>query len=51
MTEALIATPAAGRRFHLPFTEAHNLTNALAAIAAGVALGADPRRWPTALRA
>ncbi|HWT89671.1 MAG TPA: cyanophycin synthetase, partial [Solirubrobacterales bacterium] len=29
------------QRFHFPFTESHNLTNALAAIAAGVALGAD----------
>jgi UDP-N-acetylmuramoyl-tripeptide--D-alanyl-D-alanine ligase len=40
VTEALIATPAGSQRFHFPFTEAHNLTNALAAIAAGVALGA-----------
>jgi UDP-N-acetylmuramoyl-tripeptide--D-alanyl-D-alanine ligase len=39
--EALVRTPAGSRRFHFPFTEAHNLTNALAAIAAGVALGAD----------
>jgi UDP-N-acetylmuramoyl-tripeptide--D-alanyl-D-alanine ligase len=42
VTEARIATPAGETTFHLPFTEAHNLTNALAAIAAGVALGADP---------
>jgi UDP-N-acetylmuramoyl-tripeptide--D-alanyl-D-alanine ligase len=42
VTEALIVTPAGGERFHFPFTEAHNLTNALAAIAAGVALGASP---------
>ncbi|HEY2714735.1 MAG TPA: UDP-N-acetylmuramoyl-tripeptide--D-alanyl-D-alanine ligase [Solirubrobacterales bacterium] len=42
VTEATIATPAGEQRFELPFTEAHNLTNALAAIAAGVALGADP---------
>ncbi len=42
VTEARIATPAGETTFHLPFTEAHNLTNALAAIAAGIALGADP---------
>jgi UDP-N-acetylmuramoyl-tripeptide--D-alanyl-D-alanine ligase len=41
VTEALVSTPAGGQRFHFPFTESHNLTNALAAIAAGVALGAD----------
>lgn len=41
VTEALVATPLGSRRFHFPFTEPHNLTNALAAIAAGVALGAD----------
>jgi UDP-N-acetylmuramoyl-tripeptide--D-alanyl-D-alanine ligase len=41
VTEALIATPAGAERFHFPFTEAHNLTNALAAVAAGVALGAS----------
>jgi UDP-N-acetylmuramoyl-tripeptide--D-alanyl-D-alanine ligase len=41
VTEALVCTPLGGERFHFPFTEAHNLTNALAAIAAGVALGAD----------
>jgi UDP-N-acetylmuramoyl-tripeptide--D-alanyl-D-alanine ligase len=41
VTEALVSTPVGGQRFHFPFTEAHNLTNALAAIAAGVALGAD----------
>ncbi len=40
VTEALIATPAGEARFHFPFAERHNLTNALAAIAAGVALGA-----------
>ena len=34
--------PLARFRFELPFAEAHNLTNALAAIAAGVALGASP---------
>jgi len=42
VTEARIATPLGETVFHLPFTEAHNLANALAAIAAGVALGADP---------
>jgi UDP-N-acetylmuramoyl-tripeptide--D-alanyl-D-alanine ligase len=41
VTEALVSTPAGAQRFHFPFAEAHNLTNALAAIAAGVALGAD----------
>jgi UDP-N-acetylmuramoyl-tripeptide--D-alanyl-D-alanine ligase len=40
VTEALIVTPAERARFHFPFTERHNLTNALAAIGAGVALGA-----------
>jgi UDP-N-acetylmuramoyl-tripeptide--D-alanyl-D-alanine ligase len=40
VTEALISTPAGSQRFHFPFAEAHNLTNALAAIAAGVAVGA-----------
>jgi UDP-N-acetylmuramoyl-tripeptide--D-alanyl-D-alanine ligase len=42
VTEALIATPAGQARFHFPFTERHNLTNALAAVGAGVALGASP---------
>ena len=42
VTEALVETPAGPRRFHFPFAEAHNLSNALAAIAAGVALGASP---------
>ncbi len=41
VTEALIATPQGAQRFHFPFAEAHNLTNALAAVAAGVALGAS----------
>jgi UDP-N-acetylmuramoyl-tripeptide--D-alanyl-D-alanine ligase len=40
VTEALIATPAGDQRFHFPFAEAHNLANALAAVAVGVALGA-----------
>ncbi len=42
VTEALIATAAGEQPFAFPFAEAHNLVNALAAIAAGVALGADP---------
>jgi UDP-N-acetylmuramoyl-tripeptide--D-alanyl-D-alanine ligase len=42
VTEARIATPLGSQRFHFPFAEAHNLTNALAAVAAGVALGAAP---------
>jgi UDP-N-acetylmuramoyl-tripeptide--D-alanyl-D-alanine ligase len=41
VTEALVATPAGEQVFHFPFAEAHNLTNALAAVAAGVALGAE----------
>jgi UDP-N-acetylmuramoyl-tripeptide--D-alanyl-D-alanine ligase len=41
VTEALIATPAGRARFHFPFTERHNLTNALAAVGAGVALDAS----------
>ena len=40
VTEATIATPAGAARFHFPFAERHNLTNALAAIGAGIALGA-----------
>jgi UDP-N-acetylmuramoyl-tripeptide--D-alanyl-D-alanine ligase len=40
LTEALIETPAGRQTFQFPFAEAHNLGNALAAIAAGVALGA-----------
>jgi len=40
VTEALIETPAGRQRFHFPFAEAHNLENALAAVAVGVALGA-----------
>jgi UDP-N-acetylmuramoyl-tripeptide--D-alanyl-D-alanine ligase len=41
VTEALVSTPLGAQRFHFPFTETHNLNNALAAIAAGIALGAD----------
>jgi UDP-N-acetylmuramoyl-tripeptide--D-alanyl-D-alanine ligase len=40
VTEALVESPAGRARFHFPFAEAHNLENALAAIATGVALGA-----------
>jgi UDP-N-acetylmuramoyl-tripeptide--D-alanyl-D-alanine ligase len=40
-TDALVGTPAGEARFLFPFTEAHNLTNALCAIAVGVALEAD----------
>ncbi len=40
VTEALVRTPAGEQAFHFPVAEAHNLTNALAALAAGVALGA-----------
>ncbi len=40
VTEALIETPAGSQLFHFPFAEAHNLENALAAVAAGVALAA-----------
>ena len=36
---ALVVTPAGEQEFDFPFPEAHNLANALAAIAAGVALG------------
>jgi UDP-N-acetylmuramoyl-tripeptide--D-alanyl-D-alanine ligase len=42
VTEALVRTPRGETRFHFPFAESYNLTNALAAIAGGVALGADP---------
>jgi UDP-N-acetylmuramoyl-tripeptide--D-alanyl-D-alanine ligase len=41
-TDALVRTPAGEQRFKLPFVEAYNLDNALAAIAAGVALGYEP---------
>ncbi len=42
VTEVTIETPNGRALFHFPFAERHNLTNALAAIAAGVALGAAP---------
>jgi UDP-N-acetylmuramoyl-tripeptide--D-alanyl-D-alanine ligase len=38
-TSATVHTPAGSQRFKLPFVERHNLDNALAAVAAGVALG------------
>jgi len=44
VTEAHVWIKDESQRFHFPFTEAHNLANALAAIAAGVALGADLAR-------
>jgi len=40
VTRAMIATPAGRQEFDFPFAEEHNLTNALAAIGAGFALGA-----------
>jgi UDP-N-acetylmuramoyl-tripeptide--D-alanyl-D-alanine ligase len=42
VTKALVRTPVGEARFAFPFAEDYNLTNALAAIAGGVALGADP---------
>ena len=41
-TVAVIATPDGEAEFRLPFTEAHNLTNALCAVAIGVALDLPP---------
>ncbi|HET8592199.1 MAG TPA: UDP-N-acetylmuramoyl-tripeptide--D-alanyl-D-alanine ligase, partial [Solirubrobacterales bacterium] len=38
-TDALVRTPSGEHPFKLPFVEAHNLDNALAAIATGLALG------------
>ncbi len=40
ITEALISTPVGRQLFHFPFAESHNLSNALAAVTVGVALGA-----------
>ncbi|MGZ5337347.1 MAG: UDP-N-acetylmuramoyl-tripeptide--D-alanyl-D-alanine ligase, partial [Solirubrobacterales bacterium] len=37
-TDAVVATPVGEEQFHFPFPEAYNLDNALAAIAAGIAL-------------
>ncbi|HEX7058450.1 MAG TPA: UDP-N-acetylmuramoyl-tripeptide--D-alanyl-D-alanine ligase [Solirubrobacterales bacterium] len=42
VTQARIDTPLGSEVFHFPFTEAHNLLNALAAVAAGVALDVSP---------
>ena len=39
--DVLVGTPAGEQRFVLPFAESYNVTNALAAIAIGVSLGAD----------
>jgi UDP-N-acetylmuramoyl-tripeptide--D-alanyl-D-alanine ligase len=41
-TTATVVTPQGSARFEFPFTEEHNLKNALAAIAAAVASGAAP---------
>jgi UDP-N-acetylmuramoyl-tripeptide--D-alanyl-D-alanine ligase len=41
-TEARIATPGGDADFAFPFGEAHNLTNALCAVAVGMALGDRP---------
>ncbi len=41
VTSALVRVPGGEARFEFPFTEPYNLTNALAAIAGGVALGAS----------
>ncbi|MEX0620909.1 MAG: UDP-N-acetylmuramoyl-tripeptide--D-alanyl-D-alanine ligase [Solirubrobacterales bacterium] len=41
-TSATVVMPEGSTRFEFPFTEAHNLTNALAAIAAAVSAGAAP---------
>ena len=43
-TIARVATPLGEAEFTFPFRESHNLTNALAAIGAGVALGFEPGR-------
>ena len=40
--EALISTPSGDESFQLPFAEAHNLTNTLAAVAVGIALRVAP---------
>jgi len=39
ITEAVVAAPTGRETFHFPFVESHNVTNALAAIAVGIALG------------
>jgi UDP-N-acetylmuramoyl-tripeptide--D-alanyl-D-alanine ligase len=43
-TEALVGTPEGEHRFRFPFTEAHNLQNALCAISVGVGLEAPIER-------
>jgi UDP-N-acetylmuramoyl-tripeptide--D-alanyl-D-alanine ligase len=43
-TVAVVATPDGEATFRFPFTEAHNLTNALCAVAIGVALEVAPER-------
>jgi UDP-N-acetylmuramoyl-tripeptide--D-alanyl-D-alanine ligase len=40
-TRAVLATPAGEQRFEFPFTEAHNVRNALCSVAIGLALGAE----------
>ncbi len=40
-TDAVVVTPLGQVRFRFPFTEAHNLSNALCAIAIGIALGSE----------
>ncbi|MDQ3728149.1 MAG: UDP-N-acetylmuramoyl-tripeptide--D-alanyl-D-alanine ligase [Actinomycetota bacterium] len=40
--EVRVGTPSGEQRFVLPFAESYNVMNALAAIAIGVSLGADP---------
>jgi UDP-N-acetylmuramoyl-tripeptide--D-alanyl-D-alanine ligase len=40
--EAIVSTPEGEQRFSFPFGEQYNLTNALAAIAAGIGIGASP---------
>jgi UDP-N-acetylmuramoyl-tripeptide--D-alanyl-D-alanine ligase len=46
-TVAVIATPDGEATFRLPFTEAHNLTNTLCAVAIGAALEVPPERLAT----
>jgi UDP-N-acetylmuramoyl-tripeptide--D-alanyl-D-alanine ligase len=42
-TDAVVRTPSGEQAFNFPFVEAHNLDNALAAVAAGIALGYPPK--------
>lgn len=44
---ASISTPAGTQEFVFPFTEDHNLVNALTAVAVGLATGADPAEMAT----